>query len=388
MLKRHTPATVMQNHLNFLQATHETSPLVDDIFAIRHVYNHMNGYSGRFSQDAVAQLRALPEVDYVEQDQIVRIQDAQRSAPWGLARVSHRNKLSCGTSTIYEYEPTGGEGVDVYVIDTGINIAHVEFEGRASWRKTVPENEDDEDGHGHGTHCAGTVASRKYGGAKAANIIAVKILDPTGHGSTSDVLEGVSFATRSAPTKAKAAEAEYAATGKTAHKGSVVNMSLDVGTSKALNQAVNAAVDAGLHIAVGAGNNNGDACNSSPAAAEKVFTVGASTIADARASFSNYGPYVDATGSGTSVASPHAAGMLAYLLSLYPSETFDPELEMTPRAGETQRAFALAYLVAHAALPRWAALKKALLTLASKGKLSGLPAETVNLLIFNNATTS
>ncbi|KAJ6590090.1 serine-type endopeptidase [Mycena vulgaris] len=439
MLKRDTPSAVMQNHFNFLQAAHETEPLVDDSFAIRHVYDHMNGYSGRFSEGAVTKLRALPEVDYVEQDQIVRTQDVQRqrSAPWGLARVSHRNKLSFGTFTIYEHEPTGGEGVDVYVIDTGINIEHVEFEGRASWGKTVPENDVDEDGNGHGTHCAGTIASRKYGVAKGANVIAVKVLGSNGSGSMSDVVEGVNFATRSALAKAKAADAEYAATGKTAHKGSVANMSLGGGKSKALDQAVNSAVDAGLHFAVAAGNDNRDACSYSPAAAEKAVTVGASTMGDERAYFSNYGPCVDvfgpglnilstwtgsptavATISGTSMASPHTAGMLAYLLSLH-GDTFNPELEMIPSVVQLQRPFALAlsspaYLFAHAALPRWAAgflpaprvaleepavapvpkkitpaqLKKALLALASKGKLSDLPAETVNLLIFNNATTA
>ncbi|KAJ7125306.1 peptidase S8/S53 domain-containing protein [Mycena epipterygia] len=431
MLKQGAPAEALQNHFNFLQAAHETDPLVDDSFAIRHVYDSgMRGYSGRFSQGAVDKLRALPEVDFVEQDQIVRTQDVQKSAPWGLARVSHRNKLTLGTFNKYEFEPSGGEGVDVYVIDTGINIQHVEFEGRASWGKTIPENDVDEDGNGHGTHCAGTIASRKYGVAKAANVIAVKVLGSNGSGSMSDVVAGVTFAAGAAKAKATQAQAEEKATGKTAHKGSVANMSLGGGKSKALDQAVNAAVDAGLHFAVAAGNDNRDACSYSPAAAEKAVTVGASTIGDERAYFSNFGPCVDvfapglnilstwtgsptavATISGTSMASPHTAGMLAYLLSLYPSKTFDPELGMMVDAVNLQRPFTTSpvYFFAHAALPRWAAgflpapraaedvapvpkqmtpavLKKALLALSSQDKLATLPDETVNLLIFNNAT--
>ncbi|KAJ7496681.1 peptidase S8/S53 domain-containing protein [Mycena latifolia] len=440
MLKRDTPASVMQNHFNFLQAAHESEPLVDDSFAIRHVYDSMNGYSGRFSEGAVNQLRALPEVEYVEQDQIVYTQDVQKMAPWGLARVSHRPKLTFGTFRSYEHDPSGGEGVDVYVIDTGINIGHVEFEGRASWGKTIPDNDVDEDGNGHGTHCAGTIASRKYGVAKAANVIAVKVLGSNGSGSMSDVVAGVVFATREATAKAAAAKAEYKATGKTAHKGSVANMSLGGGKSPTLDRAVNAAVDAGMHFAVAAGNDNRDACNYSPAAAENAITVGASTMGDERAYFSNYGKCVDVfapglsilstwtgspdatnTISGTSMASPHTAGLLAYLLSLYGSETFNPKIDMAPSAIEIQlqRPFTLAlsspmYIFAHAALPRWVAdflpmpraeaveedvvpvpktitpkqLKKALLDLSTKGMLTDLPEETVNLLIFNNATTA
>jgi cerevisin len=435
MLKKDTPSYMMQNHMNFLQVAHESEPLVDDGFAIKHVYDDMNGYAGRFSEKVVDQLRAMPEVDFVERDQIVRTQDVQKSAPWGLARISHREKLRLSTFNRYEYDSRGGEGVDVYVIDTGINIDHVEFEGRAVWGKTIPQNDVDEDGNGHGTHCAGTIASRKYGVAKAANVIAVKVLGSNGSGSMSDVVSGVEFAIKSAVAKAKAADAEFKATGKTSHKGSVANMSLGGGKSDALDRTVNAAVDAGLHFAVAAGNDNRDACSYSPAAAEKAVTVGASTLGDERAYFSNYGKCVDvfapglnilstymgskdatATLSGTSMASPHTAGLLAYLLSLYPSETFNPEPEKDYFAFPTlaQQTFS-GYAVVHAALPSFIArflpapsfvdafvapvpypdrptmtpnqLKKALIALSSKGLLTDLPAETVNLLVFNNATS-
>jgi len=151
------------------------------------------------------------------------------------------------------YDDLGGDGVDVYVIDTGINIHHVEFEGRAFWGKTIPQNDVDEDGNGHGTHCAGTIASRKYGVAKAANVIAVKVLGSNGSGTMSDVVGGVVWATTQAQAKAKAAEEEFAATGNTKHKGSVANMSLGGTKSQSLDDAVNKAVSLGLHFAVAAG---------------------------------------------------------------------------------------------------------------------------------------
>jgi cerevisin len=112
-------------------------------------------------------------------------------APWGLARISHRAKLTLGTFTKYVYEASGGEGVTAYIIDTGINVDHVEFEGRARWGKTMPKNDVDKDGNGHGTHCAGTIASRKYGVAKKAEVVAVKVLGSNGSGSMSDVVDGV-----------------------------------------------------------------------------------------------------------------------------------------------------------------------------------------------------
>jgi cerevisin len=170
-----------------------------------------------------------------------------------LARISHRPRLTFGTFNQYIYEEKGGEGVDVYVIDTGINIDHVELEGRASWGQTIPLNDEDIDGNGHGSHCAGTIASRAYGVAKGAQVIAVKVLGTNGSGTMSDVMKGVDYAARSSKEKADAAKAELKATGKTKHKGSVANMSLGGGASPSLDRIVNAAVKQGLHFAVAAG---------------------------------------------------------------------------------------------------------------------------------------
>ncbi|KAF8911623.1 peptidase S8/S53 domain-containing protein [Gymnopilus junonius] len=451
ILKDDLPSTVVDNHMNFLLAAHNADPFVGDESGVSQVYDsHIKGYAGRFTDSVVEQIRRMPEVAYVEKDQVVKALDIQKSAPWGLARISHRSRLTLGTYSKYLYDPQGGEGVDVYVVDTGINIEHVEFEGRASWGKTIPLNDVDEDGNGHGSHCAGTIASAKYGVAKKAHVIAVKVLGSNGSGSMSDVVGGVAWAAKSAKAKLQAAAAELAATGKTSHKGSVANMSLGGGKSQALDQAVNRAVDGGLHFAVAAGNDNRDACNYSPAAAEKAVTVGASTVGDERAYFSNHGecvdvfapglnivstykgsPYATATLSGTSMASPHTAGLLAYLLSLYPSKEFNPtfvndelvslhsqRVLSSPFSGSSSPLSL--YAMAHKALPSFitsylptpafldvildgseddvapippptltpAQLKKALLALSSRGLLTDLPSKTPNLLIYNNFTDS
>lgn len=133
----------------------------------------------------------------------------------------------------------------MYVIDTGINTAHVEFEGRAVWGKTMPLNDEDEDGNGHGTHCAGTIASAKYGVAKKANVIAVKVLGSNGSGTMSDVVGGVVWAASAAKKKADE--------GSSKHKGSVANMSLGGGKSRALEETVEKSIGTGLHFAVAAG---------------------------------------------------------------------------------------------------------------------------------------
>ena len=299
--------------------------------------------------------------------------DLEKNAPWGLARISHRSRLSFGTFNKYLYSADGGEGVDVYVIDTGTNVEHVDFEGRAYWGKTIPANDEDLDGNGHGTHCSGTIGGKKYGVAKKANIYAVKVLKSNGSGTMSDVVKGVEWAAVSHSKKTSDAKAGK---GKKGFKGSAANMSLGGGKSVTLDLAVNAAVDVGIHFAVAAGNDNADSCKYSPAAAEKAVTVGASTLADERAYFSNFGKcndifapglniestwigskYATNVISGTSMASPHIAGLLAYFLSLQPSK---------------DSAFAVADIT-----PKQ--LKDNLIAIATQGTLTDVPSGTMNV---------
>ncbi|KAK6203547.1 vacuolar protease B [Scheffersomyces amazonensis] len=344
-----------------------------------HIENLFSGYTGYFLESTIELIRKNPLVQFVEQDSIVNASEfeIEKGAPWGLARVSHRQPLSLNSFNQYLYDNEAGKGVTSYVIDTGINVDHVEFNGRAKWGSTIPYGDQDIDGNGHGTHCAGTIASDAYGVAKGAEVVAVKVLRSNGSGSMSDVVKGVEFAAQSHTAAAKA--------NKKGFKGSTANMSLGGGKSPALDLAVNAAVKAGIHFAVAAGNENQDACNTSPAAAENAITVGASTISDVRAYFSNYGKCVDifapglnilstyigsttstATLSGTSMASPHIAGLLSYFLSLQPgaeSEYFVASNGVSPEQ-----------------------LKKNLIAYGSKGVLGDIPDDgTPNILAFNGA---
>lgn len=302
--------------------------------------------------------------------------ETEKAAPWGLARISHRDTLGFSTFNKYLYAAEGGEGVDAYVIDTGTNTDHVDFEGRAKWGKTIPKGDADIDGNGHGTHCSGTIAGKKYGVAKKANVYAVKVLRSNGSGTMADVVAGVEWAANAHIAQVKAAKDGK----RKGFKGSVANMSLGGGKTKALDDTVDAAVAAGIHFAVAAGNDNADACNYSPAAAQNAVTVGASGIDDSRAYFSNYGActdifapglsilstwigskYATNTISGTSMASPHIAGLLAYYLSLQPAEDSEYSLAtITP-----------------------AKLKKNLLSIATEGTLTDIPSKTPNLLAWN-----
>lgn len=398
VFKDHVRNNDLDHHTSWVATQHHKSlkkrsqiPLFKDgkvdeeletLTGLKHTFNlgGLLGYAGNFGEDVVESIRKHPDVAYVEKDSIVHTFDksaTQHSAPWGLARISHRESLGFSTYNKYIHQANGGEGVDVYVIDTGTNVNHVDFEGRARWGKTIPQGDADEDGNGHGTHCSGTVGGKKYGVSKKANIIAVKVLRSNGSGTMSDVVKGVEYAALQHLKRAEEKDPKF--------KGSAANMSLGGGKSPTLDRAVNAAVQAGLHFAVAAGNDNADSCNYSPAAAEKAITVGASTFDDSRAYFSNYGKCVDIfapglniqstwigsdhainTISGTSMASPHVAGLLAYFLSLAPdSDSEFASDKLTPEK-----------------------LKKNIIAIASKDVLSQIPSDTVNLLAWNGGGKS
>ena len=295
--------------------------------ALLHSYGAaLKGFSGRMNAAAAARLRGNPAVDFVEQDQIVTANTTQAGATWGLDRIDQR---ALPLSTTYNYTSTGA-GVTVYIIDTGIEITHPDFGGRASvLSDQIGDGRNGIDCHGHGTHVAGTVGGNTWGVAKSVTLKAERVLDCSGSGSNAGVIAGVDAVT-----------ADHAAGAP-----AVANMSLGGGFSQALNDAVTNSINDGVTYALAAGNGNAfgqpvNACNSSPASTPSAITVGATTSADHEASFSNYGTCLDIlapgvgitsswlnggtnTISGTSMASPHTAGAAARYLSTNPAATPD-----------------------------------------------------------------
>ncbi|KAF7684061.1 putative subtilisin-like proteinase 1 [Astathelohania contejeani] len=356
-----------------------------------------NGYIGKFTRKTTKMFEEDPSVAIVEKDTSISIQNEfkvydeipfisyylemttpveeeymgigiQHNATWGLSRISSGKKYN--GNDIFEYPKSAGQNVNVYVIDTGVDVSHPEFEGRAKWGVNLVEDSPDTDENGHGTHCAGVIAGKTTGISKKSQIIAVKSLDKDGQGLISRVILGLDYVIRdhsrrtnvmnnslkewflnSKKHKMKNIYSESEKKdGKVKRKNShfmkllseyleieeikpksIVNMSVGGIQSRALDFAIQYAKDLGIHFAVAAGNDHEDACEYSPGSSRDVMTVGASTREDKVARFSNYGECVDlfAPGvdilstwkegqfrvtTGTSMASPHVAGAMALYL--------------------------------------------------------------------------
>lgn len=246
----------------------------------------------RLAPIGLRELTGDSQVAYIEQDAIVRTATftTQSNASWGLGRISRREK----GSTEYAFDDSAGEGTCSYIIDTGIYTEHPDFEGRATFLENFSGDGLERDGNGHGTHVAGTVGSKSYGVAKKTSLFAVKVLNSEGSGGNSGVIAGIAFAAKDAKKREAKGECK---------KGSVGNLSLGGIISTAQMQAVKAAVEDGLFLAVAAGNSALPTILFSPANEPSVCTVGATDRNDKLASFSNYGSLVDVLAPGVEIES-------------------------------------------------------------------------------------
>jgi serine protease len=325
MVVFHLNSTVQIRDLHIAELRNKRFSHKDETILGTFDIGNLIGYSARLSKETLAQELEHPNVRYIEADQEVHALDetlTQRDLPtglWGLARISSQAKQPVPNN--YQYWGSGGDGVVAYVIDTGIQITHTEFAGRASYGANFISGETDPDGNGHGTHVAGTIGGTTYGIAKKVKLVAVKVLSAGGSGSWTGVVSGIDWVTKNHQERGRDAR-------------SVANMSLGGGATATVDQAVLNSVAAGVNHVVAAGNSAADACNYSPARASTAITVGSIDNLDARSYFSNIGVCVDVfapgsnilsawigstntatnTISGTSMASPHVAGAVAQYL--------------------------------------------------------------------------
>ena len=286
---------------------------------LRSYDNVLRGFVVRADDRSLARLLADPRVAYVEEDGVVSIKATQTSATWGIDRVDQRD---LPLNQTYNYDTTAS-GVHAYVIDTGLLGTHSQFTNRVGngW-SAISDGRGTTDCNGHGTHVAGTLGGSTYGVAKGVTIHPVRVLGCDGTGSFSGIIDGM----------------DWVASNHV--KPAVANMSLGGGATQSVDDAVTRLHNAGVIVVVAAGNNNASACNYSPARAAAAITVGSTTNTDARSSFSNYGSCLDIYGpgsnilsswytsttatntiSGTSMASPHVAGVAALYLANNPNAT-------------------------------------------------------------------
>jgi len=325
--------------------------------SLKHVYRYaLKGFAvANLPDAAVEALQRNPRIERIERDGIMTADGSgtQSGATWGIDRIDQR---SLPLSTMYAWE-ADGSGVTAYIIDTGILTSHTQFDGRASSGFTsISDGRGTTDCNGHGTHVSGTVGGSTYGVAKAVSLVAVRVLGCTGSGTTSGVIAGVDWVTQDHLSKKNVA---------------VANMSLGGGASSTLDNAVANSIANGVTYAVAAGNDNADACNTSPARTSTALTVGATTSADAKASFSNYGSCVDINAPGVSITSAWATSTTA-------TNTISGTSMATPHVTGA----AAAYLSAGHLGATPADVGTALKTIASTGHLTGLVGSTPNLLLF------
>jgi len=289
-------------------------------------HDALHGFSISATEEEIYKILESDKVEFVEENQIVfhaGMQEQSKNTPWGLDRIDQK---SLPLDKTFHYPSAGSSNVNIYVIDSGLDVSHPEFRGKAICGRDMYNN-GCRDAEGHGTHVAGTAGGETYGVAKHANLIGVRVLGDNGRGSISTIIAGVDWVTQERKKKSNSG------------KAMIANLSIEAKVSRAFNQAVTNGWNAGVVMITAAGNAGKRACSSSPASADKSITAASTNKADERAWFSNYGSCVDifAPGekilssspggktklrSGTSMSVPHVSGAAAFYM--------EQNVKMTP----------------------------------------------------------
>ncbi|KAI0457402.1 subtilase [Xylaria acuta] len=364
-LKSGISTTDFESHVSWARDVHARSLSRRDTAGVEKTYNikDFNAYAVEMDAQTLAEIKAHPQVAEVEQDQVwhlfeethelsERALTTQSGATWGLGTISHRSS----GSTSYIYDSSAGAGTFAYIVDTGLLTTHTQFGNRGSYGYNAVGGAN-VDSNGHGTHVAGTLGGSTYGVAKAATIISVKVFTGSSS-STTIILDGYNWAVNDIISKGRQSR-------------SVLSLSLGGGFSSAFNNAVNNAYSSGVLSVIAAGNDGANAANTSPASAANALTVAAIDSNWAFASFSNYGAVVDIAAPGVSVLS-------SWIGSNTATNTISGTSMSTPHVA----GLAL-YLIALEGLSTPAAVTARIKALGTSGRISSLPGGTVNLIAYN-----